>query len=93
MSYLEPQVVSIDLPREAKTPATAFRWWQPQHGMQCHAKNSLNAFIQPKHECFSTWACAAETSGYQKYIVVNSLDVISACLGFLWSCYRHNFLL
>ncbi|PKU41761.1 reelin isoform x1 [Limosa lapponica baueri] len=32
MSYLEPQVVSIDLPREAKTPATAFRWWQPQHG-------------------------------------------------------------
>ncbi|KAJ7407130.1 hypothetical protein WISP_128431 [Willisornis vidua] len=32
MSYLEPQIISIDLPREAKTPATAFRWWQPQHG-------------------------------------------------------------
>ncbi|OXB71770.1 UNVERIFIED_CONTAM: hypothetical protein H355_005659, partial [Colinus virginianus] len=32
MSYLEPQVVSIDLPRDAKTSATAFRWWQPQHG-------------------------------------------------------------
>lgn len=36
MSYLEPQVVSIDLPREAKTSATAFRWWQPQHGTQHH---------------------------------------------------------
>nr|XP_028602408.1 reelin isoform X3 [Podarcis muralis] len=32
MSFLEPQIVSIELPREAKTPATAFRWWQPQHG-------------------------------------------------------------
>ncbi|KAF3819050.1 hypothetical protein GH733_013200, partial [Mirounga leonina] len=32
MSFLEPQIISIDLPREAKTPATAFRWWQPQHG-------------------------------------------------------------
>ncbi|KAJ6666292.1 hypothetical protein lerEdw1_000564 [Lerista edwardsae] len=32
MSFLEPQIVSIELPREAKTAATAFRWWQPQHG-------------------------------------------------------------
>ncbi|KAK1334968.1 hypothetical protein QTO34_004542 [Cnephaeus nilssonii] len=32
MSFLDPQIISIDLPREAKTPATAFRWWQPQHG-------------------------------------------------------------
>ncbi|KAJ7329566.1 hypothetical protein JRQ81_015740, partial [Phrynocephalus forsythii] len=32
MSFLEPQIVSIELPREAKTSATAFRWWQPQHG-------------------------------------------------------------
>nr|XP_060484465.1 reelin [Panthera onca] len=32
MSFLEPQIISIDLPREAKTSATAFRWWQPQHG-------------------------------------------------------------
>ncbi|XP_033017519.1 reelin isoform X1 [Lacerta agilis] len=32
MSFLEPQIISIELPREAKTPATAFRWWQPQHG-------------------------------------------------------------
>ncbi|MEJ1272528.1 solute carrier family 26 member 5 [Cricetulus griseus] len=32
LSFLEPQIISIDLPREAKTPATAFRWWQPQHG-------------------------------------------------------------
>ncbi|ELW72090.1 Reelin [Tupaia chinensis] len=31
-SFLEPQIISIDLPREAKTPATSFRWWQPQHG-------------------------------------------------------------
>ncbi|ETE68854.1 Reelin, partial [Ophiophagus hannah] len=33
LSFLEPQIVSIELPREAKTSATAFRWWQPQHGM------------------------------------------------------------
>uniref|UniRef100_A0A8C6XTW2 Reelin n=1 Tax=Naja naja TaxID=35670 RepID=A0A8C6XTW2_NAJNA len=32
LSFLEPQIVSIELPREAKTSATAFRWWQPQHG-------------------------------------------------------------
>ncbi|KAL8219320.1 UNVERIFIED_CONTAM: hypothetical protein K2H54_056544 [Gekko kuhli] len=32
MSFLEPQIVSIELPHEAKTSATAFRWWQPQHG-------------------------------------------------------------
>ncbi|KAG8142667.1 hypothetical protein E2320_005871, partial [Naja naja] len=31
LSFLEPQIVSIELPREAKTSATAFRWWQPQH--------------------------------------------------------------
>lgn len=32
MSFLEPQIISTDLPQEAKTPATSFRWWQPQHG-------------------------------------------------------------
>uniref|UniRef100_A0A670YZJ6 Reelin n=1 Tax=Pseudonaja textilis TaxID=8673 RepID=A0A670YZJ6_PSETE len=32
LSFLEPQIVSIELPWEAKTSATAFRWWQPQHG-------------------------------------------------------------
>ncbi|MBN3305955.1 RELN protein, partial [Amia calva] len=31
-SFLEPQVVTIELPPQAKTPQTAFRWWQPQHG-------------------------------------------------------------
>ncbi|KAE8616335.1 hypothetical protein XENTR_v10008776 [Xenopus tropicalis] len=34
MSYLEPQIISIELPRNAKTSGTAFRWWQPQHGKQ-----------------------------------------------------------
>ena len=72
MSYLEPQVVSIDLPREAKTPATAFRWWQPQHGKQWHPKNSLSSFTQPTCQCFSVWTCSAETSAYQKYSMVNS---------------------
>ncbi|XP_043944459.1 reelin isoform X3 [Protopterus annectens] len=32
MSFLEPQIITIELPPEAKTPATSFRWWQPQHG-------------------------------------------------------------
>lgn len=31
-SFLEPQVVTIELPPAAKTPYTAFRWWQPQQG-------------------------------------------------------------
>lgn len=53
MSYLEPQVVSIDLPREAKTPATAFRWWQPQHGEQDRPKNALHSFTQPTWQCYS----------------------------------------
>ncbi|PIO39300.1 hypothetical protein AB205_0206060, partial [Aquarana catesbeiana] len=34
LSYLEPQIISIELPRDAKTSTTAFRWWQPQHGRQ-----------------------------------------------------------
>ncbi|KAG8439950.1 hypothetical protein GDO86_005931 [Hymenochirus boettgeri] len=34
MSFLEPQIISIELPRNAKTSFTAFRWWQPQHGKQ-----------------------------------------------------------
>uniref|UniRef100_A0A3Q3J4K3 Reelin n=1 Tax=Monopterus albus TaxID=43700 RepID=A0A3Q3J4K3_MONAL len=31
-SYLDPQVVTIELPPAAKTPYTVFRWWQPQQG-------------------------------------------------------------
>uniref|UniRef100_A0A671T1G1 Reelin n=1 Tax=Sinocyclocheilus anshuiensis TaxID=1608454 RepID=A0A671T1G1_9TELE len=31
-SFLEPQVVTIELPPAAKTPHTVFRWWQPQQG-------------------------------------------------------------
>ncbi|KAI1888402.1 hypothetical protein AGOR_G00184780 [Albula goreensis] len=31
-SFLEPQVVTIELPPAAKTPYTVFRWWQPQQG-------------------------------------------------------------
>ena len=31
-SFLEPQVVTIELPPAAKTPFTVFRWWQPQQG-------------------------------------------------------------
>lgn len=31
-SFLEPQVVTIELPSAAKTPYTVFRWWQPQQG-------------------------------------------------------------
>lgn len=44
MSFLEPQIISIDLPREAKTPATAFRWWQPQHGKLLLTPTFLVAF-------------------------------------------------
>lgn len=44
MSFLEPQIISIDLPREAKTPATAFRWWQPQHGKLLLAPTLLVVF-------------------------------------------------
>uniref|UniRef100_A0A3B3ZR49 Reelin n=1 Tax=Periophthalmus magnuspinnatus TaxID=409849 RepID=A0A3B3ZR49_9GOBI len=29
-SFLEPQVVTIELPSAAKAPYTVFRWWQPQ---------------------------------------------------------------
>ncbi|XP_048861285.1 reelin-like [Brienomyrus brachyistius] len=29
-SFLEPEVVTIELPPAAKTPYTIFRWWQPQ---------------------------------------------------------------
>ncbi|XP_061108680.1 reelin [Conger conger] len=31
-SFLEPQVVTIELPPPAKTAYTVFRWWQPQQG-------------------------------------------------------------
>jgi len=31
-SFLEPQVVTIELPSAAKTSYTVFRWWQPQQG-------------------------------------------------------------
>ncbi|XP_077424138.1 reelin isoform X2 [Vanacampus margaritifer] len=31
-SFLEPQVVTIELPPHAKSPYTVFRWWQPQQG-------------------------------------------------------------
>ncbi|KAM9481369.1 reelin [Clarias gariepinus] len=31
-SFLEPQVVTIELPFQAKTPYTIFRWWQPTQG-------------------------------------------------------------
>lgn len=31
-SFLEPQVVTIELPPPAKSPYTVFRWWQPQQG-------------------------------------------------------------
>ncbi|XDV29817.1 hypothetical protein PO909_032854, partial [Leuciscus waleckii] len=31
-SFLEPQVVTIELPPAAKTSHTVFRWWQPQQG-------------------------------------------------------------
>ncbi|MGH0172823.1 UNVERIFIED_CONTAM: hypothetical protein FKN15_063858 [Acipenser sinensis] len=32
ISFLEPQIITIELTPEAKTPNTAFRWWQPLHG-------------------------------------------------------------
>lgn len=32
-SFLEPQVVTIELPPAAKSPYTVFRWWQPQQGL------------------------------------------------------------
>ncbi|XP_041109989.1 reelin-like isoform X1 [Polyodon spathula] len=32
ISFLEPQIITIELTPEAKTPHTAFRWWQPLHG-------------------------------------------------------------
>ena len=47
MSFLEPQIISIDLPRESKTPATAFRWWQPQHGKLLLTSTCLVAFNHP----------------------------------------------
>lgn len=31
-SFLEPQVVTIELPPPAKSAYTVFRWWQPQQG-------------------------------------------------------------
>lgn len=31
-SFLDSQVVTIELPPPAKTPYTVFRWWQPQQG-------------------------------------------------------------
>uniref|UniRef100_A0A8C4RCQ5 Reelin n=1 Tax=Eptatretus burgeri TaxID=7764 RepID=A0A8C4RCQ5_EPTBU len=31
-SFLEPQLVTLELPPAAKGVATYFRWWQPQHG-------------------------------------------------------------
>ncbi|XP_078717259.1 LOW QUALITY PROTEIN: reelin [Lampetra fluviatilis] len=31
-SFLLPELVGLVLPPPAKTPHTAFRWWQPQHG-------------------------------------------------------------
>lgn len=31
-SFLEPQVVTIELPTQAKMPYTVFRWWQPEQG-------------------------------------------------------------
>ncbi|MGH0173041.1 UNVERIFIED_CONTAM: hypothetical protein FKN15_001931 [Acipenser sinensis] len=31
ISFLEPQIITIELTPEAKTPNTAFRWWQPLH--------------------------------------------------------------
>ncbi|XP_026788519.2 reelin isoform X1 [Pangasianodon hypophthalmus] len=31
-SFLEPQVVTIELPSQAKMPYTVFRWWQPEQG-------------------------------------------------------------
>ncbi|XP_051890268.1 reelin isoform X1 [Pristis pectinata] len=32
MSFLQPQIITVELLPEAKTISTAFRWWQPQHG-------------------------------------------------------------
>lgn len=31
-SFLEPQMVTIELPPLAKTPYTVFRWWQSEQG-------------------------------------------------------------
>ncbi|XP_058243950.1 reelin isoform X2 [Hemibagrus wyckioides] len=31
-SFLEPQLVTIELPSQAKAPYTVFRWWQPEKG-------------------------------------------------------------
>ncbi|XP_037396021.1 reelin isoform X2 [Pygocentrus nattereri] len=31
-SFLEPQVVTVELPPQAKASYTVFRWWQPQQG-------------------------------------------------------------
>lgn len=48
-SFLEPQVVTIELPSAAKTPYTVFRWWQPQQGGQqenfCIMQPSVCFFI------------------------------------------------
>lgn len=36
-SFLEPQLVTIELPSQAKMPYTVFRWWQPKQGKKfCH---------------------------------------------------------
>ncbi|XP_052779173.1 reelin-like isoform X2 [Mya arenaria] len=34
--YGKPRLVSNDLPPEARTPSTRFRWWQPQHAGKGH---------------------------------------------------------
>lgn len=67
MSYLEPQIVSIDLPREAKTSATAFRWWQPQHGKQCFTKNLISSF--PIKQTSSLPVLGNKVKGYGHFIL------------------------
>ena len=44
-SFLEPQVVTIELPPAAKTSYTVFRWWQPQQG-KCTIKHHRKAHIE-----------------------------------------------
>ncbi|KAL8563520.1 hypothetical protein ACOMHN_064345 [Nucella lapillus] len=54
LEFQQPRFVHLDLPMEAKTGATRFRWWQPEHNGHGHDQWALDEVLIGRYERLRT---------------------------------------
>ena len=54
LNYKTDRFVHLDLPSEAKTEATRFRWWQPSHNGHGHDQWAIDEVLIGQYEHLDT---------------------------------------